>query len=210
MTDPAPTPEPDVYSLSSADATAKLNELAAAFRAPPTPPTATTPQEAIARLRQLTADPKWREHLLTTGNATVRREFNELTALAAAGDEQIAPEVEIVDAVSDPHAVSKANYAALIDAVREQGLPDKSEDYIKSIDSGERNDRPTTGDKYACEAALQRLLRDPAFRANVLRGDTAANNLMNTLVRVIAYAAEEDDQPVSANTVDALNRLGLR
>lgn len=119
------------FSLSPADATAKLNEMAGAFRAPPAPMTATTPQEAARRLTELAQNPKWRDHLLNTGNAAVRREFNELTALAAEGGEQIAPEAELVDAVSDTHAVSRSNYNSMMDAVRDQGLPDRAEDYIR-------------------------------------------------------------------------------
>ena len=75
------TDEPqNTFALSSEQATATLEKMAADFRGPPAASaTPSTPAEAAARLRQMTADPKWREGYLN-GSVTQRREFAELTA----------------------------------------------------------------------------------------------------------------------------------
>jgi hypothetical protein len=204
------TDEPqDPFTMTHAEATAALDTMAQAFREPPAPATATTAAEAASRLRQLTENPKWREGYLN-GSAAVRREFSELTALVASGD-QTTPDlsIETVDAVSDPNALPKAGYAALIDGLREGGLPDEAEAYIRDIDSGRRTDRPTAGDGVACKQALDRLSRDPGVRNRYLTRELLEANIVNALNRVIAYAAD-DGQPVTEAVAQRLSALGLR
>src|SRR5262245_43858162 len=112
--------------------------------------TPTTSAEASARLAQLQADPAWRQGLLS-GGAEQRAEFQRLTELAAGGD---GPLGEVVDGISDPHAVSRDTYAAMFDGLRAQGLPASAEQYMRDLDAGRRADRPTAGDGAACQQAL--------------------------------------------------------
>lgn len=198
----------DISTMTPAEATSKLAELTAAYRGPEPTATPSTPAEAAARLRQLTENPSWREGYLN-GTVAMRREFSVLTELAASGDQAPDLSIETVDAVSDPSALSKAAYAGLVDALRAGGLPDDAEQYIRDLDSGKRTDRPTAGDGAAAQAALNRLTKDPAFGKRYLTGEIAATNLVNTLNRVIAYAAD-DGQPVSAPVAQRLAALGLR
>jgi hypothetical protein len=171
------------------------------------PATPLTPAAAAARLRQMEADPKWREGLLS-GAPQIRDEFEALTKIAAAGDG--SPDlIETVDAVTDPHALPRAAYAGLIDGLREQGLPQGAEQYMRDIDAGRRTDRPTAGDGAACKQALDRLIADVGWRQRYESGDIGARNLAATLSRVIAYAAA-DDRPITAETDRALISLGLR
>ena len=172
-------------------------------------PATSTPAEAAARLRQMTNDPKWQAGLLA-GTPQIREEFESLTRLiAAAGDQSPDLAIETVDAVSDPHALSRAAYSGLFDGLREQGLPAHSEAYMRDIDSGRRTDRPTAGDGVACRQALDRLTSDADWRQRWSNGGIEERNLFNTLNRVIAYAAD-DNKPITLEVQDALASRGLR
>src|SRR5262245_46472327 len=149
MTD---TPSPPSWAPSTAAST-DLNLIS--------PATTMTPPEAAARLQELSADKAWSERL-TRGDAAARREFEQLTERAQVGD--VAPEIETVDAVSDLHALPRAAYSGLIDGLREQGLPETAEQYMRDIDAGRRTDRPTAGDGLACQQALNRLTADAGWR----------------------------------------------
>jgi hypothetical protein len=166
-----------------------------------------TPAEAAARLRQIEADPKWREGFLN-GSPQMRAEFETLTQLAAAGDTDDLS-IVTVDAVSDPNALSRTAYSGLIDGLREGGLPARAETYIRDLDSGRRTDRPTAGDGLACRQILDRLTDDAEWRQRVLNGDIRANDVRNMLARIIAYAAA-DDRPITPETHRMLTELGLR
>src|SRR5262249_15203486 len=123
-----------------------------------------TAAAAAARLRQMTADPKWREGLLG-GSAQIRSEFETLTQqVAAAGDQPVDMPIETVNSVDDPHALSREAYSGLIDGLRSHGLPDTAEQYIRDLDAGRRTDRPTAGDGLACRQALDRLTADAGWR----------------------------------------------
>jgi hypothetical protein len=164
MTDtPAEIP---IHQMTPDQATARLAEMAAAYRPAPSA-TPQTAQEAAARLDALAKDKDFYARLMA-GDAATKREFAELTALkagAAPGDtlpgEPYA--IEVVDAVSDPNAVNRATYNGLIEALREQGLPASAEQYVRDLDSGKRTDRPTQGDGAACRQALDRLMKNPEF-----------------------------------------------
>jgi hypothetical protein len=168
-----------------------------------------TAAAASARLRQMTNDPKWQAGLLA-GTPQIRAEFEALTqTIAASGDQSPDVAIETVDAVTDPHALSRAAYSGLFDALREQGLPAHSEQYMRDIDSGRRTDRPTAGDGIACRQALDRLIADADWRKRWSNGDIEVHNLFNTLNRVIAYAAD-DGKPITPEVQKALADHGLR
>jgi hypothetical protein len=211
MVEPNATAQkPDPWGLTPEEAGAKLAELEAQFRGPTPTATPTNAKEAAARLRAITADSKWNERY-RNGAVAERREFACLTELAASGGALDAHEDAIVtvDSITDPHALPPTAYNGLIDGLREQGLPDSAERYIRDLDSGARTDRPTQGDGFVCREVLDRLIKSADWRAAVLRGDPQANNLKNTLDRIIAYSAD-DGQPVSGTVRQRLAALGLR
>ena len=169
--------------------------------------TPSTPAEAVARLRQIEADPKWREGFLN-GSPQHRAEFEALTTLVATGD-QDDQSVETVDGVTDPQALSRAAYTGLVDGLREGGLPQSAEQYMRALDFGQRVDRPTAGEGLACRQALDRLTADADWRQRFMSGDVKARNLFNTLNRIVAYAAD-DNRPVTPLVHEWLTELGLR
>jgi hypothetical protein len=209
---------PDVFTMSPDQATAALAQKTAEYRAaqapadavppPPAGTPATTPAQAAARLAQLRADPAWRDKVLT-GSAKQAREFQELTTLAASGDATTDVLIETVDAVSNPSALSRAAYAALIDGLRSQGLPEVSEQYIRDFDAGRTDYAPSEGDGLAFKQALDRLLRDPAVRTAYLAGNIETTAKVNNLNRVVALAAQ-DGRPVTSEAITILTKLGLR
>jgi hypothetical protein len=180
---------------------------AAADLVPAPAGTPSTAAEAAARLRQIEADSRWRDGFLS-GSPQHRAEFEALTTLVANGDTNDLS-IVTVDAVSDPNALSRTAYNGLIDGLRDHGLPDRAEGYIRDIDSGRRLDRPTAGDGLACRQILDRLTNDAEWRQRVLNGDIRANDVRNMLARIIAYAAD-DNKPITPETHQMLAGLGLR
>jgi hypothetical protein len=187
MTD---TPQ-DAFTLNSAEATLKLNEMAAAFRGAPPSDKPTTPAQAQARLSVLTADKAWADRLAKS-DVAVRREFTELTAQVANSTEALGgTELEVVDSISDPNAMTRDRYDGLLEGLRESGMPESGEKYVRDLDAGTRTDRPTAGDGAAAQAAVNRLTKDPEWAKKVLAGDMAANALRTRLGNVIALAGDD-------------------
>src|SRR4029077_9689263 len=117
--------------------------------------------------------------------------------------------IEVVDSISDPNAQSRRAYSALMDGLRDQGLPEKAEAHIRAVDAGLSDYAPTQGDGAAFKQALDRLLKDPAVGQRYLAGDVATVNQINNMNRVVALAAQ-DGQPVSTEGIEILTKLGLR
>jgi hypothetical protein len=199
--------EAGTFALSPEAATAKLAELTAAYKgtAPETP---TNAGEAKARLQTLSHDAKWYQRFIT-GNPTARAEFTKLTEMVANSDESPSDYIETVDSVTDPHALPRTAYNGLIDALRDGGLPADAETYMRELDAGLREDRPTQGDGAACKQTIDRLLKDAGFRQKYLSGDIAAVNNINALNRIIAYAAN-DGQPLSDDVMKQLETIRAR
>jgi hypothetical protein len=178
--------DPGVYAMTPEQATTKLDEMTAAYRggAPENPQTAA---EATARLQALTNDPKFVDRLLR-GNPQARAELDRLTTLVANLDETPSGDIETV---TGPYALRRAHYEGMIDGLRDGGLPDTAEQYIRELDAGLREDRPTQGDGHACQQMIDRLLKDAGFREKYLAGDIAAVNNINALARIVSYAADD-------------------
>jgi hypothetical protein len=180
--------------------------MAEAYRGGPIPTAPTNAAEAARLLESRMADPKWSERV-TKGDGPAVAEFNRLSEQARHSTPDTA--IETVDAVGDPNAVSRAAYDTMLDGLREQGLPESGEQYIRDLDSGKRTDRPTAGDGAACRQALDRLTRDADFARKVLAGDSAASALRTKLGNVVALAAD-DGKPISTEVAKTLEALGLR
>jgi hypothetical protein len=207
-------PPTEVEQMSPQQATLELKKLEEAYRAQPAPaatagssPTATTPAQAAARLAQLQADPKWVDRFLA-GGGQQQREFAQLSELA--GDAAPDGLIEVVDGITNPSALSRAAYSALMDGLRDQGLPDRAETFLRASDAGLTDYTPTQGDGIAFKQALDRLLRDPAVRQKYLDGDIEVTAKVNNMNRVVALASQVDGQPVTAEAVQFLEKLGLR
>jgi hypothetical protein len=152
------------------------------------------------------ADPKWSERV-TKGDGPAVAEFSRLSEQAKHSTSDLT--IETVDAISDPSALSRAAYDTMIDGLREQGLPESGEQYIRDLDTGKRTDRPTAGDAAACRQALDRLTKDADFARKVLASDPTANALRTKLGNVVALAAD-DGKPISTEVAKTLEALGLR
>jgi hypothetical protein len=199
-------PDVDPFTLSPEAASAELARMTEAYRGGPVPTTPTNAAEAARLLESRMADPKWSERV-TKGDGPAVAEFNRLSEQARHSTPDTA--IETVDAVGDPNAVSRAAYDTMLDGLREQGLPESGEQYIRDLDSGKRTDRPTAGDGAACRQALDRLTRDADFARKVLAGDSAASALRTKLGNVVALAAD-DGKPISTEVAKTLEALGLR
>ena len=101
----------------------------------------------------------------------------------------------------------KERYDGLLEGLREQGMPESGEKYVRDLDSGVRADRPTAGDGAACKLALDRLTRDPEWARKVLANDPAANALRTRLGATIALAGD-DGKPVTPEVAKWLAGLG--
>jgi hypothetical protein len=199
----------DVTTLTPAEAGAKLAELEAAYRAPPPSGTPQTAAEAKVRLEHLTSSREFAERF-TKGDTAAMREFRELTEMLAKGSERLDfSEIETVDTVSNPGAIPKAHYEGLLAGLKEGGMIDSAEQYLRDLDTGVRTDRPTAGDGTACRQALDRLMKDPEFVRGALNGELKATKLRVALSNVIAMAAD-DGQPATEPVLKYLSVLGLR
>jgi hypothetical protein len=207
-------PPTDVEQMSPQQATLELKKLEEAYRAQPAPvattvssPTATTPQQAAERLAQLQADPKWVDKFLA-GSGQAQREFAQLSELA--GDATPDGLIEVVNAVDNPSALRRSHYEGLMDGLRDQGLNERAETFLRTSDAGLTDYAPTQGDGIAFKQALDRLLKDPAVRQKYLDGDIEVTNKVNSMNRVVALASQVDGQPVTDEAVGFLTKLGLR
>ena len=208
-----------IEQMTPAQASARLAEIGAQYKAaqatamgavppPPLGVSASTPSQAAARLAQLKSDPAWRTKVIT-GRAGEVQEFQNLVALAASGDELPDTGIEFVDAVSDRNALRRSHYEGMLDGLRENNnLPHITEQYIRDVDAGLRDDVIGEGDGLLFKEAKERWLRDPAVRAKYLAGDTATVRQFNNMTRVHALAAS-DGKPASEQAIKILQGLGL-
>jgi hypothetical protein len=224
---PSTSAVPDVHSMTPEQATARLEEKAAQYRAaqganqirggaadmPPAMGTPASATEARARLTALKNDGAWRDKLLA-GSGPQLREFQELTALVAQGD-FASDGMEVVDSVSNSHALRRSGYEAGIAALRDQsGLPAESEAMIRAFDfaaeHGMVNDlAPTEGDGIYAKQVLDRYLKSPEMRDKFLNGDPEVSRRVHGLNRLRALALQ-DGKPVTKDVIEILRKDGLR
>jgi hypothetical protein len=85
MTDTPAALSVDPWAMTPEQATAALAQMQTATNPPP-PVVPVDAQDARARLDALSRNPSWAQRLFS-GNVEARREFNELVAKAAGGDD---------------------------------------------------------------------------------------------------------------------------
>lgn len=164
------SPPMDIATLSPAEATAKLAEMTAAA-SPPPPLAPTTATDARRRLDALSGDKAWGK-LFLSGDMTARREFADLSAMVAAGDDVAdaidgkapPPQFETTFGGEQPRRVVNE----VIADMREAGLSDAA------IGEAIRGD-PISKQEVEQVRQMQRMrLGDPDWCKRLLAGDYAA------------------------------------
>ena len=195
-----------ISAMTPEQATAKLAEMTAAYRGPPPTDKPTTAAEARARLNHLATAKSWNDKL-SAGDVEATREFKALTAQVASDTAPYADRGEIVDAISNPSAVTRGKYDEMMEGLVEQGLPESGAQYIRDLDSGANKNYPTAGDGKAAQAALDRLKRDPTWAKAVLANDPKANAQRTRLAAVVSLA-RDDGKPITPAVAEWLEKLG--
>jgi hypothetical protein len=185
------THDPTILTLTPAEATAKLQEMQAAMHPAPVAPV--NAQGARALLDKLTRDPGWGKALLN-GDPGVTKQFNDLTAMSAAGDdvgdavkgvaEQAGPLIEFTINGS----LSRRDTATAIADFREQGLTDES--ITQALEGG----AVSIAEHRAAQALQSARKNDPAWCKRLLAGDYEARREF-TLMSII-LASPVADEPI--------------
>jgi hypothetical protein len=173
MTDtPAPPAPPDPWSMSPQEATAALVAMDAELHPPP-PLKPADAQDARARLDKLSADKSFADRLFA-GDIAARKEFDELVAASAAGDDvgdrianiqEPAPLFETTSSQSGQ--MNRRDLASIVDTLRDAGLRD--EVVAEALNGGK-----VTRAEYAAAKALQASRHgDADWRARFLAGNWA-------------------------------------
>jgi hypothetical protein len=171
MVDNTPPPAaPDVSAMTPEAAGATLAQMQLDAR-PPLPLNPTTASEAQARLQTLTASAEWGKRLLA-GGIEERREFAQLTELAAGADntaDAIAgttPEPFAIQTVG-PNELNSHDRATAVEMFRDAGLRD--EVIAEALNGG-----TVTRAEYAAVKALRSARHgDAAWRQRFLAGGWA-------------------------------------
>jgi hypothetical protein len=169
MADNTPAPPP-VESMTPAEATAALAAMDAALHPqPPLKPQDT--QDARARLDKLTADKSFADRLLG-GDIAAKKEFEELIAASAAGDDvgdrianiqEPAPLFETTTAGQ----LNRRDLASIVDTFRDGGL---SNDAIEQALNGVEVSQAEYGAAKVLQSARH---GDEGWRARFLKGNWA-------------------------------------
>jgi hypothetical protein len=165
---------------------------------------------AIAKRASLLASDEWTAKYRSHGV----EQINEMAALnkrIASGGSATASTsgVEVIDSVSDPHAMPRAQYDAGFDGMRMNGLTEESERYVRQLDTDPNLPRPTAGDREACRRARDILVKSREWRNKLAEHDPQAMRLKTALQNYIALAAD-DGKPISSFVAEHLSKLGLR
>jgi hypothetical protein len=176
--------ETPIESLTPEQATAKLNEMAAAFHG--TPPG--TAAQAAAELEALMANREWAGRYMEGGTAE-RAKFAELTTRIAAGDtvaDMAAGKVEppSIEVTTGDQLPTHTMMQAIAD-LQARGLTDEA---VAEILTGKTFSREEVR---AAEQWRERAVRDPLFRAALLTGDSNCGRQWLVANAIIAMGAGE-------------------
>lgn len=162
----ASAPVDVTVTLTPAQATAKLAEMAAP---PPPPDKPTNAVEASARLQALASDKDFAQRLLN-GDPAVRKEFDQLNAAVAAGDltDLVMAGVVPAGAINYGDHASLRDQADAVPMLRAAGISDGA---IRQL----LEDRPVSRAEYDAVKQFQTARhRDPDWQKRLLAGDHAA------------------------------------
>jgi hypothetical protein len=184
----------DIMSLTPEQATAKLNEMTAAYRGALPSENPQTAAEAGARLAALGQDPAWSAKLFA-GNAEANREFHRLSQMIANGDRTTDALAGIEPRVSELTSGKELNTRNLTTAVRDLREMGLDEDVIRMAIEGLPAD--TTPEQAAIikQAALERrreILGTPELRQRYLEKDPElVKNMAATAIALGSDIAEK-------------------
>jgi hypothetical protein len=179
----APAPV-DVWSMTPAEVAPKLAGMDAAIHPPP-PLIPQDAQDARMQLDLLSRNASWAESLLK-GNVETRKQFDELVAKAAGGDDtadMVANIVELTPPLFETTAngeLPRRHVEGTIAALRDAGLSDGAIEQAVNLP-------PISRTEFMAAQAFQAKLHGTAeWRSKLLSGDyeaTRQHNLLCVLLR---------------------------
>ena len=174
-------------------------------------PAPSTLDAAIAKRASLLASDEWTAKYRSKGVEQVN-EMAAINKLIASGGNATAATsgVEVVDSVTDPHAMPRGQYDSGFDGLRMNGFTEDAEQFVRKLDADPSLPRPTAGDREACKRALDTLIKSREWRAKLADRDPATVKSKAVLQSYIALADANDGKPISAFVAENLSRLGLR
>jgi hypothetical protein len=191
MADTPAAPAPvDPWSMTPDQATAALAAMDAAIHPPPSivPQDA---QDARVMLDRLSRDASWAQRLFS-GNVEARRQFDELVAKAAAGDDVgdaiagiVEPALPLIETVAEGELPRRA-VEATISGLRDSGLNDDSISQAVNLPPISR------AEFMAAQAFQARCHSSAEWRSKLLSGDYEATRQHNLLAVLLSSPIAED------------------
>ena len=191
MPDTPAAPAPvDPWSMTPDQATAALAAMDAAIHPPP-PLVPQDAQDARAQLDLLTRNPSWAEGLLK-GNVETRKQFDELVAKAAGGDDVgdavagiVEPALPLIETTAGG-ALPRRAVEATISGLRDAGLSDASIEQAVNLPPISR------AEFMQAQALKSRLYGTAEFRSKLLTGDYEATRQHNLLCVLLSSPIAEE------------------
>ena len=191
MTDTPAAPAPvDVWAMTPDEATAALAAMNAVVNPPP-PLVPQDAQDARATLERLSRDKSWADALFN-GNVATRKQFDELVAKAAGGDDTadaVAGVVELAVPLFETTAngeLPRRHVEGTIEGLRASGLD--SESISQAI-----NLPPISRAEFmAAQAFKARLHGTQEWRSKLLSGDYEASRQHNLLCVLLSSPIKEE------------------
>jgi hypothetical protein len=191
MTDTPTAPAPvDPWSLTPAEAGAKLAEMQNAANPPP-PLIPQDAQDARATLERLSRDKSWADALFN-GNVATRKQFDELVAKAASGDTVgdavagiVEPAVPLFETTANGE-LPRRHVEGTIAALRDAGLSDGAIEQAVNLP-------PISRTEFMAAQAFQTKLHGTAeWKNKLLSGDYEATRQHNLLCVLLSSPIKEE------------------
>ena len=187
MTDTPAAPPADAWSMTPDQATAAL----AAMNAVVNPPPPLVPQDARAQLDLLSRNASWAESLFK-GDVATRKQFDELVAKAASGDNVgdavagiVEPAVPLFETTANGE-LPRRHVEGTIAALRDAGLSDGAIEQAVNLP-------PISRTEFMAAQAFQAKLHGTAeWRSKLLSGDYEATRQHNLLCVLLSSAIKEE------------------
>jgi hypothetical protein len=190
MTDTPAAPPVDPWSMTSAEAAAALGAMDAAIHPPP-PLIPQDAQDAKATLEHLSRDKSWADSLFN-GNVATRKQFDELVAKAAGGDDvgdAVAGIVETAVPLFETTAngeLPRRHVEGTIAGLRDAGLNDAAIEQAVNLP-------PISRSEHAAAVAFQAKCHGTAeWRSKLLSGDYEATRQHNLLCVLLSSPIKEE------------------
>jgi hypothetical protein len=191
MTDTPAAPAPvDPWSMTPDQATAALAAMNAVVNPPP-PLIPQDAQDARATLERLSRDKSWADSLFN-GNVETRKQFDELVAKAAGGDDVgdavagiVEPAVPLFETTANGE-LPRRHVEGTIAALRDAGLSDGAIEQAVNLP-------PISRTEFMAAQAFQAKLHGTAeWRSKLLSGDYEATRQHNLLSILLSSPIAEE------------------